>query len=139
MLRHILNNMLTYYKSRVASILATVETATLSTAGPAGTQARHYPCEAQGLLLYLLLPSMSDQLLNLEQNGAAVITTPSWMLRGEGRVLALTDGPDSLRLPKSAAAGGCMLVEIRPWQLQVYRENGWGFSETIDFDPVLET
>lgn len=131
--------MLNHLKQHVSKILASAKTATLSTFGPAGIQARVFPCEAQGIHLYLLLPSVSDQLFNLEQNPNAVVSTSRWQLRGSGRVLALHDSPDSLALPQSLLAEGCVLLEIRPSQLQVYRRNGWGFSETIDIEPDWQT
>ena len=87
------------------------------------------------MILYLLVPGTSDQLVNLEQEPIAVITTTDWQLRGIGRLLPLHEAPDGLLLPNLPAAAGCVLVEVRPLQLQVNRNNSWGFSETIDIDP----
>lgn len=126
--------MLEHLRRRVAGILASVQTATLSTSGPAGIEVRVYPCEAAGLYFYLLVPGTSDQLLNLEHDTTAVVTTPEWQLRGAGRSLPLDAAPPGLLLPGSPRAVGCVLVEIRPSQLQINRLNGWGFSETIDLD-----
>lgn len=127
--------MLSHLKQHVISILATAKSATLSTYGPAGIQARLFPCESQGIHLYLLLPSVSDQLLNLELNPAAVASTPDWQLQGQGRATALSEAPAGLRLSNLPLAASCVLVEIRPERLHVYRQNGWGFSETIDIEP----
>lgn len=126
--------MLEHLRRRVAGVLAAAQTATLSTSGPAGIEARVYPCEAAGLYLYLLVPGTSDQLLNLEHDTTAVVTTPEWQLRGVGRSLPLAAAPSGLLLPISPQAAGCVLVEIRPFRLQINRRNGWGFSETIDLD-----
>ena len=126
--------MLRHLKQHVSTILSTAKSATLSTYGPAGIQVRIFPCESQGIHLYLLLPSLSDQLLNLELNPAAVASTPHWQLHGSGRVLALDEGPAGLRLPHLALAVDCVLVEIWPAKLHVYSQNGWGFSETIDIE-----
>ena len=126
--------MLDHLKRRVARILATAKTATLSTSGPAGLQARLFPCQAEGLYLYLLLPGTSDHLLNLEQESHVVASTAGWQVRGAAQVLPLQESPDSLMLPHLPEAPGCVLVQIRPSQLQIYRRNGWGFRETIDID-----
>jgi hypothetical protein len=131
--------MLKHLKQRVSKILASTKTVTLSTFGPAGIQARVFSCEAQGIHLYLLLPSVSDQLVNLEQDPGLVVSTAQWQLRGTGRILALHDSPDGLSLPQAPQAEGCVLLQIRPSQLQIYRQNGWGFSETFDIDPAGQT
>jgi len=130
--------MIDHLKRRVARILASNQTATLSTSGPAGLQARQFPCEADGLSLYLLLPGTSDHLLNLEKDPNSMISTSAWQLRGRAQVLPLMAAPDSLLLPHLPAAVGCVLVKIQPAQLQIYRQNGWGFQETIDIDPDLK-
>ena len=127
--------MLDHLKRRVARILAATKMATLSTSGPAGIQARQFPCEADGLTLYLLLPGTSDHLLNLEKDPFSVVSTAGWQLRGRAHVLPLVAGPDSLLLPHLPAAIGCVLVKIQPTQLQIYCQDGWGFRETIDIEP----
>lgn len=81
-----------------------------------------------------LLPSVSDQLLNLELHPAAVASTLDWQLHGQGRVIALSEAPAGLRLSNLPLAASCVLVEIRPERLHVHRLNGWGFSETIDIE-----
>jgi hypothetical protein len=128
-----------HLKWRVSVILATARTVTLSTAGPAGIQARLFHCEADGVHLFLLLPGTSDHLLNLEEDSLAVASTSGWQLRGFAQVLQLQEGPDNLLLPQLPEAIGCVLVKILPSQLQIYRKNGWGFRETIDFDPDSQT
>lgn len=126
--------MLAHLRQRASEILASSHTATLATSGPAGIQARVFPCEAHGLSLYVLVPTVSDQLLNLERDPDVVISTPDWQLRGNGRILALNEAPPNLILSQTPQAVGCVLVEIRPFRLHINRRSGWGFSETIDFE-----
>ncbi len=129
--------MLEHLRQRAIEILASTQKATLATSGPAGIQARSFPCEALGLTLYFLVPAVSDQLLNLEQEPTVVVSTTDWQLNGNGRILPLNEAPPNLLLPQLPQASGCVLVEIRPLRLQINRRNGWGFSETIDLDPDL--
>lgn len=131
--------MLDHLKQRVARILASTDRATLSTSGPAGIQARIFPCEAREMCLYLLVPGTSDHLLNLEQNPSAVVSTPDWQVRGSGKTLPQQGGPIGLRLPHTPQATGCVLVAFQPTQLQIYRKDGWGFSETIDIESTPQT
>lgn len=127
--------MINHLRQRVASILSTADTVVLATDGPAGVQARGFPCQSLGIKLYLLLPGTSDQLLNLEYDDQVLVSTPGWQLRGIGRVLPLSDAPVDLTLSLLPAADGCVLLQIHPGQLQVYRMDGWGFSETLDMGP----
>ena len=53
--------------------------------------------------------------------------------------MQLPECPDDLLLAQLPEATGCVLVKIRPLQLQLYQQNGWGFRETIDFDPSSQT
>ncbi|MCA9873736.1 MAG: hypothetical protein KC441_08775 [Anaerolineales bacterium] len=126
--------MLEHLRQRVEEVLKPVRQANLSTSGPAGIQARVLPCEAHGMLLYLLVPSTSDQLFNLECSSTAVVSTAEWQLRGDGLIMDLAQAPPALNLPRSPEAVGCMLVKIRPARLQINHPKGWGFGETIDID-----
>jgi hypothetical protein len=124
--------MLDHLRQHVVDLLAPVHGATLSTCGPAGIQAQVLPCEADGLSLYLLVPTPSEHLYNLEHNDDAVVTTPNWQLRGSCRVLPAVDVPQTLRLPHGPHAAGCLILCVLPHQLHIGQPNGWGFSETID-------
>jgi hypothetical protein len=126
--------MLAHLRQRVENVLSPVQQANLSTAGPAGIQAQVFPCEAVGMKLYLLVPSTSDHLLNLEFEPTAVVSTSEWQLHGRGFVLPLAQAPPGLSLPRSPEAPGCILVEIRPIRLQINQPQGWGYGETIDID-----
>lgn len=125
--------MLNHLRQRAVDLLAAAAEANLSTYGPAGIQARIFPCEAIDTEIYLLVPGTSDQLFNLENNAEAAVTTAVWQLRGVGRVLALAAAPPALRLLQRADAAGCVIVAIQPGQLQINHQDGWGYAETIDF------
>jgi hypothetical protein len=126
--------MFDHLKRRASRILASTETVTLSTSGPAGIQARLFRCETDGINLYLLLPNTSDHLLNLEQDPQTVASTAAWQLRGVAHIQPLQACPPGLLLPQLPQANNCVLVKIQPSQLHLYRQDGWGFQETIDFD-----
>ena len=96
--------MLYHLRQRIATTLAPARCATLASHGPAGLQAQLFPCVARDLQLYLLLPSTSDHLLNLESSPSVVVATAEWQVRGRARVLGaaereaagvLLDAPDA--------------------------------------------
>lgn len=59
---------------------------------------------------------------------AVMVSTTGWQLRGYGRVPPLHEAPPGLVLSESPQASGCVLVEIRPFQLQINQRNGWGYA-----------
>lgn len=129
--------MLNYARQRAQDALKIPRKAVLATGGPAGVQVGEYPCEADGLCLYLLVPKTSDHLFNLEQNPAVTVLAPNWELRGEAQIVQ----PDAagLELEILGTGGqyanwleGCVLVRVEPGQVQIHREAGWGNYETID-------
>jgi hypothetical protein len=126
--------MLDHLRQRVIEVLASVQTITLSTYGPAGIQAGILPCEAAGMQLYLLLPATSDHLLNLENQPSVVVSSPTWQLRGLAVLLGRADYPPDLRLLQKAEAAWERLVLIQPAQLNIRRDHGWGYGETIDIE-----
>lgn len=71
------DSMLEPLRLRVVDALSSETSATLSTNGPGGIQAGFFPCESDGLTLYLLVPASSDVLYNLETETAVIITTPT--------------------------------------------------------------
>jgi hypothetical protein len=125
--------MLNHLRQHIAATLANVRSATLASSGPAGLQAQVVPCTASGVLLYLLLPRTSDQLLNLEHDPAVVVTTAEWQVWGQARVLtqaeraaaALLDAPD---------APWSVVVEVQPTRVSIAQPTGWGAAETIDLE-----
>ena len=58
------DGMLEPLRLRVVDALSSETSATLSTNGPGGIQAGFFPCESDGLTLYLLVPASSDVLYN---------------------------------------------------------------------------
>ena len=124
--------MLESLKNRVRHALTAEQSATLSTNGPAGIQAGFFPCQADGLTLYLLIPVSSDVLYNLESAPAVVITTPGWQLEGLGHILPLTQAPKAIELARSPRAPGCVLVVVTCQRIHFNWSEGWGYRETID-------
>jgi hypothetical protein len=130
--------MLLHLRTRVAETLAETHHALLATCGPADIQAGVYPCEAEGVYLYVLVPRTSDHLYNLEVSPDVVVTTHRWQARGKARVLAPGTapeiGPCSRTLTASIEAEWSVLLEITPTRLQIAAESGGPYVETIDID-----
>ncbi len=126
--------MLDHLRQRVIETLATVQTATFSTYGPAGLQASLLPCEAVEMRLYLLLPATSDHLLNLENHTDVMVSAAAWQLRGRAGVLNDADTPLDLGLLQKVEAQWGRLVVVIPTQLNIRRGQRWGYGETIDID-----
>jgi hypothetical protein len=124
--------MLKLLRNRVTKALAAEQAATLSTNGPGGIQAGFFPCQAEDLTLYLLIPVSSDVLYNLESEPAVVVTTAGWQLEGLGHVLPLTQAPPAIELARSPRAPGCMLVAVTCQRMHFNWSEGWGYRETID-------
>jgi hypothetical protein len=122
-----------------ARALAAIEAAghcTLSTAGPARVQASIVTCLVHSGCVYLLVPSTSDQLFNLEHAAEVVLTTAEWSLRGAALLLAASDGlhvTAPLALHERARATAQVLVEVFPLRMQLVANATSLFPETIDF------
>jgi hypothetical protein len=126
--------MLDHLRRRVVESLSAIHSATLSTYGAAELQAALLPCESLGLRLYILMPATSDHLLNLKGSLEVVVTSADWQLRGTAVLLETVDFPDGLALLSRPEAQWSRLVEVKPYRVHIRRQNGWGFSETIDID-----
>lgn len=124
--------MLESLQLRVNEALKAETAVTLSTNGPGGIQAGFFPCEADDLTLYLLVPASSDVLFNLEAEPIVVITTSRWQMEGEAQVHTVFQAPPTLHLLRSPRADGCMLVAIRCHRIHFNWAEGWGYRETID-------
>jgi hypothetical protein len=130
--------MLNQARQRVIDALRIPRSAVLATSGPAGLQVSEFPCQADGLDLYLLLPKTSDHLFNLEQDHSVSLLTPQWEMKGEARMLAFHQAGRALFPEARAAPAGeewYILVRVAPRQMQIRREGaqpGWGNLETID-------
>jgi hypothetical protein len=135
--------MLDHLRQKAVQTLASVRFVILSSCGPADIQSSRVSCTAQDLILYVLVPHSSDQLLNLEQNPRVVAATDEWDLHGTARVLTSDEIPIGIQPPESFmetrmpgsvinSAWG-RVVEIRPNRLTLHAPSGQGNLETIDF------
>lgn len=124
--------MLESLRLRVTEALKAESAATLSTNGPGGIQVGFFPCEADGLIFYLLVPASSDVLFNLESETAVVVTTPRWQMEGQAEVCPLPQAAPTLQLMQSPRAAGCMLVVVHCHRIHFNWAEGWGYQETID-------
>jgi hypothetical protein len=124
--------MLESLRLRVIEALKTETAVTLSTNGPGSLQAGFFPCEADELTLYLLVPASSDVLFNLETETAVIITTPRWQMEGEAEVCPLIPAPSQLQLVRLPRAAGCVLVVVSCHRIHFNWSEGWGYRETID-------
>ena len=126
--------MLNYAHQKAIQVLSVPHTVVLVTSGPAGVQADEFPCEAKGLVLYVLVPRISDHLFNLEHNSTTTLLAAGWELKGEGQVMPANAPIPELSLLQESGAQWCVLVRIDPWQIQIRRVAGWGNIETIDLN-----
>ncbi len=124
--------MLNYARQRAREALKPAWTAILATSGPAGPLESEHPCEALDLDLYVLLPSTSDHLFNLEQDRRVALLTPEWSLQGKGRALTAQDPPPELKRLQPLLNEWYVLVRVEPQQIAIRQREGWGFAETID-------
>ena len=124
--------MLDYARQRAIEALGRPRTAVLVTSGPAGVQARSFPCEVIDLNLYLLVPQTSDHLFNLEHDAIVTVLTAGCELKGEAQIIS-RGAPDlDLDLWREPGAEWCVLVRVEPSLVQIRSEHGWGNLETID-------
>jgi len=126
--------MLAHIRRHLATVLASADTATVASDGPAGLQAQIVPCAVEGLRLLLLLPRTSDQLLNLEADSLVVVTTSRWQLWGLARVVDDAERPGATTAFPTAHAGWYAVVEVRPTRVAVAHAAGWGAAETYDVE-----
>jgi hypothetical protein len=127
--------MLDYARQRAVEALGVPRTAVLVTSGPAGLQAGEYPCEAVDVDLYLLVPWTSDHLFNLEQHSSVTLLAAGWELNGVAQVVSPTALDIELDLLREPGAQWCGLVRVAPRRMQLRREKGWGYLETIELEP----
>ncbi len=125
--------MLDHLRKQVVDELAAATQVTLATHGVAGLQTSLLPCQAIGTRLYVLIPRTSEHLVNLEGGREIVAVTGRWELRGEASCIPLSSHPE-LTLAQMPDAPWSALVEIDPIRVQIAREDGVGFSATIDID-----
>lgn len=126
--------MLNHLRQRAAEALARPRSATLATSGSGGLQADEVPCQGVGLRLYLLLPSTSEHLVNLEGDPSVVINADGWRLLGIARTLPPGERPPGLTLSEGPRGRWSCVVEVRASRLDFGRRDGWGYRETLDLD-----
>ncbi len=124
--------MLDYARQRAIEALMIPRKAVLATSGPAGLQVGEFPCEAIDIDLYLLVPWGSDHLFNLEYDPCVTLLTARWELKGEAQMISPTALDRELGLLREPAAEWCGLVRVHPYRVQIRREKGWGYLETIE-------
>ncbi len=129
--------MLDYARQRAMEILKIPRKAVLATSGPAGLQAGEFPCEAIDIDLYLLVPRTSDHLYNLEHDPSVNLLTPHWELKGKAQVISTDTADLNLNLLHTPDAAWCELVRVNPYRMQIPREDGWGYLETIEMKPAV--
>ncbi len=122
--------MLNYACERARAVLKIPQTVVLATAGPAGLQLTELPCEARGLVIYLLLPQTSDHAYNLECNPAVTLLSTGWELKGEARIVA--GEMMELELLCRPESDWSVLVQVAPSRIHILGDRGWGNAETID-------
>jgi hypothetical protein len=131
--------MLNHLRRRVIDLLEPTQAVTLSSCGPAGIQAQVLPGVAKGLRLYVLVPTTSEHLFNLEQQPIVVATTADWQLRGYAHRLSPSEIPTDIPTLRDVPASNYVVIEVKPYRFEVGPPNGSGFSETIDLDQELES
>ena len=124
--------MLNYARQRAIEALKVPRRVVLATSGPAGVQAGEYPCQAIGLVVYLLVPGTSDHLFNLEYDPRATLLAAGWASIGKAQVIAPGKSDPGLDLLREPGADWCVLVRVDPDKVQIRRQGGWGNLETID-------
>jgi hypothetical protein len=135
---HYASFMLDYARQRALEILKIPSRAVFVTSGPAGVHASMFPCEASGLDLYILIPSASDHIFNLEHEHDVTLLTDVWELKGQAQIMSPGRQNIELDLLHEQGVEWCMLVRVEPSRLQIRNQKGWGYQETIDLTPSLQ-
>lgn len=120
--------MLAHIRARILEKLVEAGSVMLASSGTAGIQISACPARPVGLRLYLLIPAMSDHLLNLEQDPIVTITSDLWRLNGLARLRG-TPCPFT-----DVEARWHRVVEIRPSLFEFLSEDGQQVAETIDVE-----
>jgi hypothetical protein len=128
--------MLDKLRADALALIASTSHCILSTTGLAGIQASILTCVVHADCVYVLVPSTADQIVNLEQAGEVVLTTPLWQLRGVPLLLNETQelqntAPGELR--KQAVIQGYTVVEVFPLRMHIEATDQRPYRETIDF------
>lgn len=128
--------MLDQLRTEALALIAARPNCTLSTYGPAGIQASIVSCIVRATCIYILIPSATDQLFNLEHELELVLTTRRWQLRGAALVLEYRPTPypaTPADLSDWAHRNGAALVEVFPLRIHIEPYGKHRHRETIDF------
>lgn len=74
--------MLDKLRDQAFQAFATTPDCTLSTVGPAGLRASNVALSVESDCLYMLIPTTSDHIFNLESEQTIVLTADKWQLTG---------------------------------------------------------
>jgi hypothetical protein len=127
--------MLDKLRDDALTIVAGTPECALASFGPAGLQSSYVACQVRDGCIYLLVPLTSDHLLNVEEQGDVLITTPTWQLRGAAMLLAADEPRVGLPgdLIAHALEQGRVVLEVFPVRMQVEPGVRERYRETIDF------
>ncbi len=125
-------SMFDYARQRAREALRIPHKAVLATNGPAGLQAGEFSCEAIDLEIFLLVPTTSDHLFNLEHDSNVTLLTAEWEMKGNAKIVSSEPFNRKLDLLLDPNAKWCALVKVDPCMMQIRRKKGWGNLETID-------
>ncbi|MCB0196608.1 MAG: pyridoxamine 5'-phosphate oxidase family protein [Anaerolineae bacterium] len=109
--------MLDKLRDQALNTLAAGSTCTLSSSGPAGLQASVIPYRVADHKIYILIPTTSDHLFNLETEPRVILTTPEWQLTGTAAMIE--PPPSLLALFTSQETRWQQWVEITPQRIQL--------------------
>ena len=109
--------MLDKLRDQALNTLAAGSDCTLSSSGPAGLQASIIPYRVAHHKIYILIPTTSDHLFNLETEPRVILTTPEWQLIGAAAMIE--PAPALLALFNSPETRWQQLVEITPQRVQL--------------------
>jgi hypothetical protein len=122
-------------RAEALTLIVTTPQSILSTHGPAGVQASSVTCIVCEGCLYILVPSASDHLFNLEHELELVLTSPCWQVRGLalGQGIATRQsGAARCELEALSAKLGTTIVEVFPLRIHLEVDEQRRHRETID-------
>lgn len=135
--------MLDHIRQKIIQALSQDQSVLLSSCGPADIQASRLSCalwaskpgEAPAfLILYLLVPRVSEHLLNLEHRPSVVVLGEGWKLHGTAQIQTTAEVPAGLPLLALPQATWGRLVAVHPTRMHLLR----GTPETIDLMDASE-
>lgn len=77
--------MLKHLRQRIVQVLQESKVVALASSGPAGLEISPCECWSEGIRLFVLIPSTSEHLVNIELNPQVAITQDHWRLVGTAK------------------------------------------------------